>query len=169
DKERHTIMILAFLLFLPFVAGLVCWQVTRADEDSEVPRWIALITMLVMLAVCVWQWLTGDYSLSGLGDQAANWQLETQWRWIPSLGISLHLAMDGLSLIMVSLTSFLGALAVACSWKEIKNRVGFFHLNLLWVIGGVTGIFLSIDLFLFFFFWEMMLVPMYFLIALWGH
>src|SRR5699024_5916224 len=60
-------------------------------------------------------------------------------------------------------------LAVLCSWKEIQHRVGFFHLNLLWVIGGVVGVFLSIDLFLFFFFWEMMLVPMYFLIALWGH
>src|SRR5699024_9321538 len=133
---RNNIMILAILLLLPFIAGLVCWQITRADEESEVPRWIALITMLVMLAICVWQWLSGGYSLGSIGDGAAEWQLEFQATWVPSLGISLHLAMDGLSLIMVSLTSFLGALAVLCSWKEIQNRVGFFHLNLLWVIGG---------------------------------
>ncbi|MFI7826823.1 proton-conducting transporter membrane subunit, partial [Acinetobacter baumannii] len=56
-----------------------------------------------------------------------------------------------------------------CSWGEIQKNVGFFHLNLLWSLGGVIGVFLAIDLFLFFFFWEMMLVPIYFLIALWGH
>jgi len=85
------------------------------------------------------------------------------------LGISFHLAIDGLSLLMVVLTALLGVLAVGCSWGEIKKRVGFFHLNLLWSLGGVIGVFLAIDMFLFFFFWEMMLVPIYFLIALWGH
>ncbi len=70
---------------------------------------------------------------------------------------------------MVMLTSFIGVLAILCSWKEIVQRIGFFHLNLLWILGGVLGVFMAVDLFLFFFFWEMMLVPMYFLIALWGH
>eukprot|EP01031_Cornospumella_fuschlensis_P013830 gene13830-16903_t len=70
---------------------------------------------------------------------------------------------------MVTLTGLLGVLSVLCSWNEIQNRVGFFHLNLMWILGGVVGVFLAVDLFLFFFFWEMMLVPMYFLIALWGH
>lgn len=54
-------------------------------------------------------------------------------------------------------------------WNEIEKYQGFFHLNLMWILGGVIGVFLAIDMFLFFFFWEMMLVPMYFLIALWGH
>ena len=84
-------------------------------------------------------------------------------------GISVHLALDGLSLLMIMLTGLLGVLSVLCSWKEIQRHVGFFHLNLLWILGGVIGVFLALDLFLFFFFWEMMLVPMYFLIALWGH
>ncbi|MGL5800685.1 MAG: NADH-quinone oxidoreductase subunit M, partial [Plesiomonas sp.] len=97
------------------------------------------------------------------------WQVEYQLPWIPRFGISLHLALDGLSLLMVILTGLLGVLAVLCSWKEIQRHLGFFHLNLLWILGGVIGVFLSVDLFLFFFFWEMMLVPMYFLIALWGH
>ena len=70
---------------------------------------------------------------------------------------------------MVILTCFIGVLAILCSWKEIVQRIGFFHLNLLWILGGVLGVFMALDLFLFFFFWEMMLVPMYFLIALWGH
>lgn len=88
---------------------------------------------------------------------------------IPRFGISIHLAIDGLSLLMVVLTGLLGVLAVLCSWKEIEKYQGFFHLNLMWILGGVIGVFLAIDMFLFFFFWEMMLVPMYFLIALWGH
>lgn len=87
----------------------------------------------------------------------------------PRFGISIHLALDGLSLLMVVLTGLLGVLAILCSWREIQKYQGFFHLNLLWILGGVIGVFLAIDMFLFFFFWEMMLVPMYFLIALWGH
>ncbi len=77
--------------------------------------------------------------------------------------------MDGLSLLMVMLTAFLGIMSVAASWTEIKGRVGFFHFNLMWSLAGIIGVFLSLDLFLFYFFWELMLVPMYFLIALWGH
>src|SRR3546814_10421414 len=66
-------------------------------------------------------------------------------------------------------SSDLGTLGVLCSWKEITERPGFFHFNLLWVIAGITGVFLTMDLFLFYFFWEVMLIPMYFLIGIWGH
>ena len=89
--------------------------------------------------------------------------------WIPQLGIGFHLAMDGLSLLLVALTLFLGIISVVCSWTEVRERVGFFHLNLLWILAGILGVFLALDLFLFYFFWELMLVPMYFLINIWGH
>jgi len=84
----------------------------------------------------------------------------------PSFGIEFHLALDGLSWLMVMLTCLLGLLAILCSWCEIQRNLGFFHFNLLWILGAVIGVFLAMDLFLFFLFWEMMLVPMYFLIAL---
>jgi NADH-quinone oxidoreductase subunit M len=77
--------------------------------------------------------------------------------------------MDGLSLLLVLLTVLLGLMAVVASWSEIRERVGFFHFNLLWVLAGIVGVFLALDLFLFYVFWEMMLVPMYFLIGIWGH
>jgi NADH-quinone oxidoreductase subunit M len=77
--------------------------------------------------------------------------------------------MDGLSLLLLMLTFFLGIVSVLVSWTEIQDRAGFFHLNLLWILAGIAGVFLAIDLFLFYFAWELMLVPMYFLIALWGH
>ncbi|MBS61860.1 proton-translocating NADH-quinone oxidoreductase subunit M [Salinisphaera sp. C84B14] len=163
-------MILCWLLFVPFIGGLLCWQLESRHAPAQAPRWIALLTMLLVVGLALWLWLTGDYSLAGgaVGD-APNWAHQIRLPWIDRFGISFHLALDGLSLIMIMLTGFLGVLAVVCSWREITNRIGFFHLNLLWIIGGVVGVFLAVDLFLFFFFWEMMLVPMYFLIALWGH
>ena len=97
------------------------------------------------------------------------WLVELNLPWIPQMGIGFHLAMDGLSLLLVALTLFLGVISVVCSWTEVRERVGFFHLNLLWILAGILGVFLALDLFLFYFFWELMLVPMYFLINIWGH
>jgi len=159
-------MLLPWLIFIPFVGGLLCWQGERFGV--RVPRWIALITMGLTLVLSLQLWTQGHYALT----QAAGlpqWQDEFTASWIPRFGINFHLALDGLSLLMVVLTGLLGLMAVLCSWKEIENNQGFFYLNLMWILGGVIGVFLAIDLFLFFFFWEMMLVPMYFLIALWGH
>jgi len=159
-------VLLPWLIIIPFVGGLICWLTERLG--AKVPRWIALITMGLTLALSLQLWLQGGYSLT----QAAGipqWQSSFSVPWIPRFGISFHLAIDGLSLLMVVLTGLLGLMAVLCSWNEISKYQGFFHLNLMWILGGVIGVFLSIDMFLFFFFWEMMLVPMYFLIALWGH
>jgi len=159
-------MLLPWLIFIPFVGGLLSWQLERFGP--KLPRWIALIAMGLTFVLSLQLWLQGDYSLT----QAAGlpqWQSEFSVPWIPRFGIEFHLALDGLSLLMVVLTGLLGLMAILCSWNEIEKWQGFFHLNLLWILGGVIGVFLAMDMFLFFFFWEMMLVPMYFLIALWGH
>jgi len=158
-------VILVWLIVIPFLGGLLCWYSDRWGKQT--PRWIALATMLFVLVISLWLWVTGDFALPAKGQ--SQWLLEWRVDWIPRFGIQIHLALDGLSLILVALTGFLGALAVLCSWQEVGDRIGFFHLNLLWILGGVVGVFLALDLFLFFLFWEMMLVPMYFLIALWGH
>ncbi|WP_417331012.1 NADH-quinone oxidoreductase subunit M [Halomonas cupida] len=162
-------MTLLWLILIPFAGGLLCWQGERFGDQA--PRWIALATMLIELLITLGLWFHGDYHLPQMGtaSEGVRWSMEWQAAWIPRFGISVHLALDGLSLVLIALTGFLGILAVLCSWNEIVRRVGFFHLNLLWILGGVVGVFLAIDLFLLFFFWEMMLVPMYFLIALWGH
>jgi NADH-quinone oxidoreductase subunit M len=161
-------MILVWLILIPFIGGLLCWQGERLGLG--IPRWIALFTMLLVFGLAGQLWFEGGYHLQNLAAAPdSQWQLEFQAPWIPRFGISIHLALDGLSLLLVLLTGLLGIMAIVCSWREIQRHVGFFHLNLLWNLGGVIGVFLAIDLFLFFFFWEMMLVPMYFLIALWGH
>lgn len=160
-------MSLLWLILLPFIGGFLCWLVEFTHKGTNIPRWIALASMSSQLLLALSLWQAYDYSLVLPGQ--GSWTLDYQLSWIPRFGISIHLALDGISLLMVALTGLLGILAILCSWKEIQDRVGFFHLNLLWILGGVIGVFLSLDLFLFFFFWEMMLVPMYFLIALWGH
>ncbi|ALH94108.1 NADH-quinone oxidoreductase subunit M [Acinetobacter equi] len=159
-------LILPALILVPFIAGFACWLVDKLDQ--HLPRYIALVGMLVTLLLTVVLWQTGTYSYD-LGGANPTWAAQFNLPWIQSLGINIHLAVDGLSLLMIGLTALLGVLAIGCSWGEIQKHVGFFHLNLLWSLGGVIGVFLAIDLFLFFFFWEMMLVPIYFLIALWGH
>ena len=160
-------MILPLLILTPLIGGLLCWQSERLGQGA--PRWIALISMILLTALGVQLLLQGDYSLAAAANGGAHWQVEYRAAWIPALGISFHLGIDGLSLLMVLLTGGLGLAAVLCSWREIQKHVGFFYLNLLWNLGGVVGVFLALDMFLFFFYWEMMLVPMYFLIALWGH
>ena len=115
----------------------------------------------------------GEFRPGALGRRerrrAAPWLVEFKVPWIPDWGVSFSLAMDGVSLVLVLLTDFLGVLAVAASWRGIQERVGFFHFNLMCVTAAITGGFLAMDLFLFYVFWEVMLVPLYFLIVLWGH
>ena len=162
-------ILLPLLLLTPFVAGFLCWVVDHISW--RLPRYIALAGMTVCLLIVIALYQTSSSVAMpsiGAGDLPV-WSHEFTLNWIPQFGISFHLAIDGLSLIMLGLTSLLGILAVACSWQEIQKNVGFFHLNLLWSLAGVIGVFMAMDLFLFFFFWEMMLVPIYFLIALWGH
>jgi NADH-quinone oxidoreductase subunit M len=148
-------MTLLCLLFVPFIGGLLCWQLQRFGAGYA--RYVALGTTALTLALAVGLWLTG------------HWVQHLGVPWIPRLGIRFSLGLDGLSLLLVTLTGLLGVLSVACSWREIQSDAGFFYMNLLWNLGGVIGVFLATDLFLFFLFWEVMLVPMFFLIALWGH
>lgn len=159
-------MLLPWLILIPFIGGLLCWQCERFSNYA--PRCVALITIGLSLALSLLLWWQGGYTLS-MAQGLPQWQVEYQIPWIPRFGISVYLALDGLSLLMIVLTGLLGVLSILCSWIEIQGYQGFFYLNLLWILGGVIGVFLAIDMFLFFFFWEMMLVPMYFLIALWGH
>jgi NADH-quinone oxidoreductase subunit M len=158
-------MILVLLIIIPLAAGILSWFLSR--RNSKLPAWISLIALIadLGLALFIWSKYYGHFGLSGRGE----WMIEINREWIPQLGINFHLAMDSLSLILVSLTAFLGIMAVLSSWTEIKNQIGFFHLNLMAILAGIIGVFLALDLFLFYFFWELMLVPMYFLISIWGH
>ncbi len=158
-------MILVWMLVILLVAGLLAWGATRFSDAAA--RWISLLGVSVdfVLASALW---VGNYGVIGLPGQG-RWIEEVNSQWIPQFGIRFHLAADGLSLLLLVLTFFLGIASVLCSWREIRTGVGFFHWNLMWILAGITGVFLAMDLFLFYFAWELMLIPMYFLIAIWGH
>jgi NADH-quinone oxidoreductase subunit M len=154
-------MILAWMICILLIGGLLCWFVSR--WNNRLVKWIAVIALGIDFVIVCSLWMQ-QQSFGG----TENWFINYQLSWIPSFGISFHLALDGLSTVMLLLTFFLGILSVLCSWNEIKERIGFYFFNLLWTLAGISGVFIAMDLFLFYFFWEVMLVPMYFLIALWG-
>lgn len=155
-------MILVAVLFIPVLAGLLALTAGRAGR-TLLPGWIAFGGLAVDFFLLVGVWVLMGPDLPG------SRFAEFQASWFPRLGISFHLGLDGLSLILAGLTAFLGSIAALASVKERLERPGFFFLCLTWTIAGVLGVFLALDLFLFYFAWEFMLVPMFFLIALWGH
>lgn len=156
-------MMLLTLVLVPLVGGLVAWVAARWGDRG--PRYISLGALAVDLSLLAWL----GVSPPGETLLAPGRVLEIDLPWIPRLGIHFHLALDGLSLLLVVLTALLGIVAVAVSWRSVRRHVGFFHVNLLWTVGGAIGVFLALDLLLFYFFWELMLVPTYFLIGIWGH
>lgn len=155
-------MILVWMISVLLVAGLLCWLIARWNKNAA--RWIALLATIIDLVLIARLWIQQEPTLGGPN----NWMVNYQKDWIPAFGVSFHVAADGLSLVMLLLCFFLGALAVLCSWNEVRERTGFYYFNLLWTLAGISGVFVALDLFLFYFFWEVMLVPMFFLIALWG-
>jgi NADH-quinone oxidoreductase subunit M len=157
-------MLLAWLIIIPLLGGFAAWALARWSDAW--PRWISLAALVIdgFLLAAIW-----PASLAEGISVPGTWTAEMNLPWIPQLGIGIHLAMDGLSLVLLVLTLFLGILSILSSWTEIRERVGFFHLNVMAILSGIIGVFLALDLFLFYFFWELMLVPMYFLISIWGH
>jgi len=152
-------MILAWLVGSLLLGALAAWAAGRRSDLAA-----RVVSLVVLGAV-------GVLALAILGAPAESgrWLAVFRVPWLPGLGIDLHLGVDGLSLPLVLLTVVLGLVAVLASWTEITRRVGFFHLNLLAVLAGVVGVFLALDLFVLYLFWELMLVPMALLIAIWGH
>lgn len=144
-------MILVWLISILFVGGIIAWLSERINPSY--PRVIALITVVLDLLLML--------SVLGAEPNSGGWIASVNAEWVPRFGISFYLAADGLSVLLISLTGFLGIIAIGSAWDEVKERVGFFYFNLLWTLAGVLGVFTALDLFLFFFFWEVMLIPMY--------
>jgi len=151
--------ILSVILFTPLSGALILLFV-RQDRESAI-RWVANICAVLgfLVAVPLWFWYE---PLSGA------WQLVERARWIPSIGAEYHLGVDGFSVLLILLTTLMGAIAVLSSWRAITERVKEYYVFMLVLQTGMLGAFMALDFLLFFLFWEVMLVPMYFLIGIWG-
>jgi NADH-quinone oxidoreductase subunit M len=151
--------ILTLITFLP-VAGAALLLFMRKASPRAI-RNIALIVSLLTLLLSLPLFSTFDASNPGM-------QFEQSVQWIPSLGVQYHVGIDGISLFLVLLTTVLTPIAILSSWNSIEKRVREYYLFMLMLETGMIGVFVALDLFLFYVFWEVMLVPMYFLIGVWG-
>jgi NADH-quinone oxidoreductase subunit M len=152
--------LLSILIFFPAV-GALALLLLRGDDHIFIRR-IALI-------VSVAEFLFSLLLLRGIPLNVGGYRLEENAQWITTPPIHYHLGVDGISLFLVILTTFLTPISVLASWSSIGHRVKEFFVMLLMLEVGVVGVFLSLDLFLFFLFWEVMLIPMAMLIGIWGH
>jgi NADH-quinone oxidoreductase subunit M len=149
--------LLSLIIFLPWLGALVLALLPRLSDN--VSRWLSLAFSLSTLAL-------GLVALSGF-ERYLGLQFTEQHAWIPSLNVTYHLGLDGMSLLLVLLTGIVGPTALLASWRE-KRDVRLFGLLFLLLQGAALGVFLALDFFPWFVFWELSLVPAFFLIKLWG-
>ena len=128
---------------------------------ASAPRWIALVTFLLEFAVSLGLWWTFD-------PDDARWQFVVDRGWIPAWGVRFTIGIDGIALMMILLTTFIMVLSTLGSWTYIRTRTHSYYALMLVLTTGMLGVFVALDLFLFYVMWEVMLVPMYFIIGIWG-
>ena len=151
--------LLSVILFTPLVGAVVLLFVSKRQEDTI--RWIANAFALAGFVVSLPLWFWYD-------TQSPQWQFVERLPWIPSIGADYFLGVDGFAALMILLTTLMGFIAVLSSWTAITERLKEYYIFLLVLQTGMLGAFMALDFLLFFLFWEVMLVPMYFLIGIWG-
>jgi NADH-quinone oxidoreductase subunit M len=152
--------LLSVLIFFP-AFGAAALLLLRGDDEL----WIRRLTFIVSVV----EFVFSLFLLRAVPINAPGYSLVEFGHWISSPPINYHLGVDGISMFLVILTTFLTPICVLASWHGVHHRIKEFHVMLLLLEVGVVGVFLSLDLFLFFLFWEIMLIPMAFLIGIWGH
>src|ERR1700756_5239747 len=151
--------ILSVVLFTPLAGAILLLLIPREMELAHRigGNMFGVLGFLVSLPLVYW-WRPGLEQFS----------FEENVSWIPTIGARYHLGIDGISLLLVMLTTLLGMIAILSSWSAIHTRTKEYYILLLLLQTGMIGVFVSLDFFLFYVFWEVMLVPMYFLIGVWG-
>ena len=151
--------LLSLLIFAPLVGAVLIALIPAKQTDTI--KGTALIVTVIIFILALFLWAQFDVVASPM-------QLEVNVPWVTSLGIHYHLGIDGISLLLIMLTAVLMPLCILSSWNSITEGVKGYHISLLLLMSGMIGVFCALDLFLFYIFWEVMLIPMYFLIGVWG-
>ena len=156
--------LLTIIIFLPIAGALTLLLVgERTQRGKAILRWAAFVYALGAFLLSLWAAARFD-----LSPQAPAFQFLCQANWIPAWGVSYKVGADGLSLLLVLLTNLLSVLAILSSFSAIRHREKEYYILMLLLQSGILGTFLALDLFLFYVFWELMLIPLYFLIGIWG-
>jgi NADH-quinone oxidoreductase subunit M len=151
--------VLSLVTFVPTLGAAVIFLLPRRSDTLV--KVTTLVTSVVTFALSLPLYTRFDPG-------AADYQFVEQAPWMPTLGVSYHLGVDGISLLLVLLTTFLMPLTILASWDSIERRWKEFAITMLLLETGMLGVFLALDLFLFYIFWEAMLIPMYLIIGIWG-
>src|SRR6188768_2643648 len=155
--------LLSFIVFLPLVGALLVLLVPNRDEKgAAMVRQLGLVVSLVVFFFTLLLWGRFDAG-------SAEFQFVEQASWIPAFGIDYHLGVDGISLLLIVLTGFLTPISLLSSWESVEKKTKEFTFFVLALEAAMLGVFVSLDLFLFYVFWDAMLIPMYFLIGIWGY
>jgi len=158
--ENASFPYLSLITFIPLVGVAILLFINR--QSHEVLRWIALLFMVADFVVSLFAYALFDPTTAAM-------QFQEYHPWVRDWGIAYKLGIDGISLFLVLLTTLLGPIVILASWKDITVRVKEFLICLLFLQTGMIGVFVALDLFLFYVFWELMLIPMYLLIGVWGN
>src|SRR5687768_214892 len=150
--------ILSIVLFTPFLGFLVLLFIPSSNAKA-IKVWANIVSLIGFLVTL---------PLLASFDRTKDFQFVEKATWIPSIGASYHLGIDGISLLLIIMTGLIGFIAVLASWNAIEHRLKEYYAYLLIQQVGMLGVFMALDFLLFFMFWELVLVPMYFIIAIWG-
>src|SRR6266849_7806012 len=154
--------ILSSLVVLPLAGATLLLFVSDDEHNETLVRNIALVVSVLVFAETLLLW-------SRFNAASADFQFVERHAWIPAFGISYFIGVDGISLLLLVLTGFLTPLALIGSWESVHNKTKAFCMFVLLLESAMIGVFVSLDLFLFYVFWDAMLIPMYFLIGIWGY
>jgi NADH-quinone oxidoreductase subunit M len=155
--------LIVVIVFLPLVGSLLA---LATGYQPRLCRWVSLSLTLIELALIS---LLFCLNLKPQAGPTGVWLLAVDYPWLEVLGARFSLGLDGLSLMLLLLTAFTNVICVLISWEAINTRVGLFHFFLLFLEGCLMGLFMATDLLLFYLFWEIQLIPMFFLVGVWGH
>src|SRR3954453_1986813 len=158
-----TFPILSLLVALPLAAAVLLMLIPNRDGSRDgFVRQVALVAALAVFGLTLLLWARFEAS-------SADFQMVERVSWIPAFGIDYYVGVDGISLLLIVLTGFLTPIALLSSWASVTKKVKEFSLFILALEAAMIGVFISLDLFLFYVFWDAMLIPMYFLIGIWGY
>jgi NADH-quinone oxidoreductase subunit M len=151
--------ILSVITYLPLMGSVVICFINSKRHDLI--RWVAFLTAVVTFVFSLPLYFMFD---------SKTWQMQfvEHIPWISEFGISYHMGIDGISILLILLTTFLSALAILSTWSAVTERVKGYMVSLLFLETGMIGVFCALDFILFYMFWEVMLIPMYFIIGIWG-
>ena len=152
--------ILSVLIFLPLLGIIPLFFLSQKNDKVLKGYTLALSLVEFVLSLRLW---------FGFNDAATGMQFVERHNWLPQYGISYFVGIDGFSLLLIMLTTFLTPICVLATWEDVQFRVKEFMICLLFMMSGMIGVFVSLDVFLFYVFWELQLIPMYLLIGVWGN